>query len=591
VVSQETGQPVPFASVFLAGTLSGGVTDEQGFFELTNLPQGSFELVVSHIGYITYRQTVDLQAGEITLNILLETDINSLGEVVVTSRKDKKWQRRYKQFEKSLLGTTSNAAGCTIDNPWVVSFSKAKKYTLATASAPIEVTNKSLGYKLSFYLHDFRMDRKEAVYVGDTRFEPLQASSDQEQKQWERNRQQTYNGSLRHFLRSLLEGSWEQEGFLAYHVLREPYVSMNHPQVYLKNEQERNLQAVVPDSIFQVQQHGQAIGMQFAGKMAMIYTKENAADSPYKDAPYQVSYLKTNDSLPLLTPLGWLLNPTSLSLGGHLAKEGVADMLPFEYEPVPDELLSGDSTLVSLRKKMKSVVQGFEQSVTGNLSQKVYVHGDRPQYIAGDTLWLSTYLLDAALHELYPGRQVVYVELLSPAGHTISRQKLSALQGRASGYIPLPDTLQRGEYLLVAYTQWMRNFESEYFFSRPVSVYNKFVARAKTPLPAIPAEDSLHLAFFPEGGHLVTGLTSRLAFKAIGGNGKGVPVKGSIVDEGGKVAALFESNALGMGSTLFTPEPGKTYRALCKNAEQAMAYALPEALPEGPVMSCSADCR
>jgi hypothetical protein len=260
-------------------------------------------------------------------------------------------------------------------------------------------------------------------------------------------------------------------------------------------------------------------------------------------------------------------------------------MLPFEYVPVAEEMLSGDSTLISLRAQMKSVLNQFKQSVTGNLSQKVYVHQDRLQYIAGDTLWLSTYLLDAALYELYPGRQVVYVELLSPAGHTINRQKLSALQGRASGYIPLPDTLQWGEYSLVAYTQWMRNFDPAYFFSRPVPVYNKFVARAKAPLPAIPAVDSLHLAFFPEGGHLVTGLTSRLAFKAVQANGKGVSVKGSIVDERGKEAALFESNALGMGSTLFTPEPGRKYTALCKTEEQAIAYALPEALPEGPVMT------
>jgi hypothetical protein len=285
VLSRETGQPVPFASIFLAGTLSGDVSNENGYFELNNLPLGSFELVVSHIGYITYRQNVDLRAGKLTLNISLETDINSLGEVVVTTKKDRKWQRHYRQFEKSLLGATPNTASCTIDNPWVVSFSKDKKYTIASASAPIEVTNKSLGYKLSYYLHEFKMTRKEAVYVGDTRFEPLQAKSEEEQKGWEHNRQQTYKGSLRHFMRSLLEGTYEKEGFLAYHVVREPYVSMSHPHVYLKQEQERNLHPVSPDSVFQVLKDRQAIQMQFSGKIAMIYTKEKATDSPYKDAP------------------------------------------------------------------------------------------------------------------------------------------------------------------------------------------------------------------------------------------------------------------------------------------------------------------
>jgi hypothetical protein len=64
-----------------------------------------------------------------------------------------------------------------------------------------------------------------------------------------------------------------------------------------------------------------------------------------------------------------------------------------------------------------------------------------------------------------------------------------------------------------------------------------------------------------------------------------VAVKGSIVDEKGKEVALFESNALGMGSVLFTPEKGRSYTALCKIGEQAIKYTLPEALPEGPVMT------
>jgi hypothetical protein len=96
VKTLDTGEPVPFANVFLANTLTGGITDENGYFELNNLPAGRFELVVSHIGYITYRQNIHLEGSKLTLQIVMTTDQQSLGEVVVTTRKDKKWQRCYR---------------------------------------------------------------------------------------------------------------------------------------------------------------------------------------------------------------------------------------------------------------------------------------------------------------------------------------------------------------------------------------------------------------------------------------------------------------------------------------------------------------
>jgi len=67
--------------------------------------------------------------------------------------------------------------------------------------------------------------------------------------------------------------------------------------------------------------------------------------------------------------------------------------------------------------------------------------------------------------------------------------------------------------------------------------------------------------FFPEGGEMVNGLPAKVAFKAIGTDGLGIEVKGSISNGKGEEVALVNTSHLGMGTFIFTPQSGDTYIA------------------------------
>jgi len=67
--------------------------------------------------------------------------------------------------------------------------------------------------------------------------------------------------------------------------------------------------------------------------------------------------------------------------------------------------------------------------------------------------------------------------------------------------------------------------------------------------------------FFPEGGSLVNGVRSKIAFKATGTDGLGVPVKGVVLDNQNNQVAELQTQHLGMGYFLILPEAGKTYQA------------------------------
>lgn len=80
-VKDENGQGFPGVNVIVKGTSNGTVTDADGKFEL-DVPNASSTLVFSFVGYA---QTEFALTGQSTVDIVLNPDVSSLDEVVVTA--------------------------------------------------------------------------------------------------------------------------------------------------------------------------------------------------------------------------------------------------------------------------------------------------------------------------------------------------------------------------------------------------------------------------------------------------------------------------------------------------------------------------
>lgn len=214
--------------------------------------------------------------------------------------------------------------------------------------------------------------------------------------------------------------------------------------------------------------------------------------------------------------------------------------------------------------------------------QKLYLHLDKPFYAAGDNIWYKSYLMEGSLHGLDSQSRVVYVELLDAHHRILNQQMLYSFGGISYGDFRLPDTLPEGRYALRAYTNYMRNFGEEFFFFKEISVFSP----NKDPM-----HESIHesqppglpdLQFFAEGGNFVAGGLNRLAFKALGPDGRGMHVGGEIVDEAGRVVEKFSSEHRGMGAIELIPEPGKRYHARITEPHAIdWSYPLPEVETSG----------
>lgn len=85
------------------------------------------------------------------------------------------------------------------------------------------------------------------------------------------------------------------------------------------------------------------------------------------------------------------------------------------------------------------------------------------------------------------------------------------------------------------------------------------------------------MQFLPEGGRFLSGVSMKLAFKAIKADGMGIDAKGTIVDNTGATVASFATQYLGMGAVSFVPDAEKTYKANVLFADgSSESYDLPK---------------
>lgn len=88
VYDKNNGEAVLFTNVYLVGTKYGASTDVNGFFFIDNVPEGTYKLEVSSLGYATFNQSITVKKGRtLKIDIHIETASERLGDVVVSAKR------------------------------------------------------------------------------------------------------------------------------------------------------------------------------------------------------------------------------------------------------------------------------------------------------------------------------------------------------------------------------------------------------------------------------------------------------------------------------------------------------------------------
>ena len=94
VVDRNTGEHLPYIVVMLKGTTLGVSTDHTGHYMLRNIPEGTFTVEVSAIGYKTRTQEINIRKGKAyEVNFMLEEDHVQIDGVIVSATRSETTRR------------------------------------------------------------------------------------------------------------------------------------------------------------------------------------------------------------------------------------------------------------------------------------------------------------------------------------------------------------------------------------------------------------------------------------------------------------------------------------------------------------------
>lgn len=120
----------------------------------------------------------------------------------------------------------------------------------------------------------------------------------------------------------------------------------------------------------------------------------------------------------------------------------------------------------------KDIISHFNSQWLKTPQEKIYVHTDKPYYSAGEDIWFTAYLINAATHTPNTLSRFVYVELIDKSDSVLTRIKIKRDSLGFSGSIKLKPELPAGHYALRAYTYWMQNVSDDFFFTKRIYIGN-----------------------------------------------------------------------------------------------------------------------
>lgn len=234
----------------------------------------------------------------------------------------------------------------------------------------------------------------------------------------------------------------------------------------------------------------------------------------------------------------------------------------------------------------KELAKGLQQASERHPDEEVYIQTNKGIYETGENLWFKGYVLLSQY--LFPSTmsKTMYVELLKmPEKKPVWEEKYTVENGFVDGHLYIQDSLQPGQYVLVAQTPHSINSNEKVIKSvRKIEIIQNVstLPDRDTVTDALESKpDEINFNLMPEGGHLVSGLQNKVAFKAVDQEGLPRNVSGTLYEDGNPLVR-FKSLHAGMGSFSFVSDYKKKYHIGLEGFDAK--FDLPDIKPVGQVL-------
>lgn len=336
IVDEESGKPVSNAKVWVEGTTIAGQTDKSGNY-IMEVPAGFYKLDAEKQGY-------EFEAREIFVSEFRSKSSNTVlkGEKSRTLKPEGlqlSEAERKKKLKKFYDYYINGEMTCRVLNPDDIQFSPVKESgMLRVDPVLLKVRNEELGYLVTVNLKDY-VAKSYGEILGvnsdaDYYFEELEPVNERQAKEWKKNREKYFKGSLRHFLISM--ASPKSPLFFGYRLYSGTFVN-NTSAMAFTNSQVSDIE-VGKDEVMTGGSSLETMKLAFDGELRVEFI-ERGINDPHNimgldSYDNQTSWITLMTNEVEFTNTGTVEKPEQLQIKGVWRYTPVCKMLPADYLPV-----------------------------------------------------------------------------------------------------------------------------------------------------------------------------------------------------------------------------------------------------------------
>ena len=222
---------------------------------------------------------------------------------------------------------------------------------------------------------------------------------------------------------------------------------------------------------------------------------------------------------------------------------------------------------------MSFIIKGSIHAQTENVRERVFIDVNSNDLLVGETLQYAAFNLSHSTSKISQLSKFLYVELIGEDG-VVFQRKHELINGKAHGDFFVPSDITTGQYYLVAYTRWMRNFND--VSKVPLVFINPYKGHKNADSVAV----ATNVLFNTLSGEIVANEANQVVFKVTQGQ-KTIASKGRIIGNEQRIADV-SSNAAGLGYFEFTPKADVNYQLLLQQPNGGFEFFdLPKVKTDG----------
>ena len=207
-------------------------------------------------------------------------------------------------------------------------------------------------------------------------------------------------------------------------------------------------------------------------------------------------------------------------------------------------------------------------------------HLDKNTWSHDEPIFFKAYILTGPNRVRATLSKVLRLEILDEEGALVTTHYYRIQDAMSQGGILVPKKLKEGDYVLRAYTQWMKNYGEDSYFTTRLTYLDK----RENSIEAYNDQVLESVNFYPEGGELVQGLDNWLLLKAHDMNGYEMNVEGDIWDAEGSLVKSVKNFGSGISSVKFVPKKDREYEFRTKDG---ISFPLPSIKDSGFLLNAN----